>query len=175
MTDFDDAAPSRTERKRAALDLQKTGGQLVALRAEDLARIPLGDDLREAIALYQRIRSHEAKRRQLQFIGKLLRGTEMDPVYAALDRINGQSNSVRYAFHQLEQWRERLIDDRIPQRSSSGGSAATPPSTGQNQERGRRRAKKKGIAGAVPNAQAIGADRVRLLVPKPETRRSLLK
>jgi ribosome-associated protein len=111
MTDFDDAAPSRTERKRAALDLQKTGGQLVALRAEDLARIPLGDDLREAIALYQRIRSHEAKRRQLQFIGKLLRGTEMDPVYAALDRINGQSNSVRYAFHQLEQWRERLIDD----------------------------------------------------------------
>jgi ribosome-associated protein len=35
----------------------------------------------------------------------------MDPVYAALDRINGQSNSVRYAFHQLEQWRERLIDD----------------------------------------------------------------
>ena len=104
-----DAAASRTQRKRAALDLQNMGKRLVELDAGDLATVPMPAELSEAIALWRRIRSHEAKRRQLQFIGKLMRRIDLEPIARALDRIDGASARDRYAFHQLESWRDRLI------------------------------------------------------------------
>ena len=52
--------------------------------------------------------AHEARRRQLQFLGKLMRRVDIAPIEAALDRIDGTSASARYQFHQLEIWRERL-------------------------------------------------------------------
>ena len=102
---------SRTQRKRQALDLQNLGKQLVELGPSDLARVPIPAELRDAIALWKRIRSHEARRRQLQFIGKLMRGIDIEPIRAALARIDGQSATARYEFHQLEHWRERLIEE----------------------------------------------------------------
>ncbi len=107
----DDAATSRTQRKRAALDLQNMGKRLVELGAGDLATVPMPPELQEAIALWQRIHSHEARRRQLQFIGKLMRRIDLEPIEAALDRIDGSSAQARYAFHQLESWRDRLIEE----------------------------------------------------------------
>ncbi len=106
------AAPvSRTQRKREALYLQSLGAELVALDAGDLARVPLPDDLLEAIATWKRIRSREARRRQLQLIGKLMRRTDVAPITDALERIHGNSARARYEFQQLERWRDRLIDD----------------------------------------------------------------
>jgi ribosome-associated protein len=107
----DDAVTSRTQRKREALDLQKIGQRLVDLDPGDLATVPTTPELDEAIALWKRIRSHEAKRRQLQFIGKLMRRIDLDPIEAALSRIEGTSAEARYAFHQLESWRDRLINE----------------------------------------------------------------
>lgn len=105
----DDAPASRTQRKREALHLQKIGKRLVELDAGDLATVPLPPELAEAIALWRRIHSHEARRRQLQFIGKLMRRIELEPIEVALRRIDGSSAEARYAFHQLETWRDRLI------------------------------------------------------------------
>jgi ribosome-associated protein len=108
---LDDATASRTQRKRAALDLQNLGKRLVELDAGDLATVPVPPELDEAIGLWRRIRSHEAKRRQLQFIGKLMRRIDLEPIEAALDRIDGSSAEARYAFRQLETWRDRLLGE----------------------------------------------------------------
>ena len=107
----EDVTTSRTQRKREALDLQKIGQRLVELDSGDLATVPIPPELEEAIGLWRRIRSHEAKRRQLQFIGKLMRRIDLAPIEAALDRIDGTSAEARYAFHQLESWRDRLIEE----------------------------------------------------------------
>ena len=108
---LDDAVTSRTQRKREALHLQNIGKRLVELDAGDLATVPVTPELEEAIALWRRIRSHEARRRQLQFIGKLMRRIDLEPIEAALARIDGSSAEARYVFHQLEAWRDRLIDE----------------------------------------------------------------
>jgi ribosome-associated protein len=102
---------SRTQRKREALDLQRLGGRLADLRPADLAVIPLPDQVIEAIEAYRKIRSHEARRRQLQFLGKLMRKIDVEPITQALDRIDAQSSASSYEFHQLEIWRERLIEE----------------------------------------------------------------
>lgn len=108
---LDDVVASRAQRKREALDLQKIGQRLVELDPGDLGTVPMPAELEDAIALWRRIRSHEARRRQLQFIGKLMRRIDLEPIEAALNRIDGSSAEARYAFHQLEVWRDRLIED----------------------------------------------------------------
>jgi len=107
----DAGVTSRTQRKRQALDLQSIGQRLVELDPGDLASVPVPPELDEAITLWKRIRSHEARRRQLQFIGKLMRRIDLEPIEAALQRLDGTSAEARYAFHQLEQWRDRLIEE----------------------------------------------------------------
>jgi ribosome-associated protein len=102
---------SRTQRKRQALDLQKLGERLVGLDPGDLAKVPVPEDVEDAIAVLARIKSHEARRRQLQFIGKLMRRIDTEAIREALDEIDGESAEARYQFHQLESWRDRLIDD----------------------------------------------------------------
>jgi ribosome-associated protein len=106
-----ESAPSRTQRKRAARDLQKIGQRLVELDRKDLARLPLPDQITDAIGLYGRIHSREARRRQLQFLGKLMRRIDTAPIEAALARLDGTTADARFAFQQLETWRERLLED----------------------------------------------------------------
>jgi len=106
-----EGAPSRTQRKREALDLQKIAARLVSLGPAELAQVPLPIEVTEAIETCKRIRSHEARRRQLQFLGKLMRRIDINLIEKALERIDGDSASARYEIHQLEQWRERLISD----------------------------------------------------------------
>jgi ribosome-associated protein len=65
--------PSRTARKRASAELQRVGEQLLTLRAERLAALPLPERLRDAIDEAGRLKSFGARRRQAQFIGKLMR------------------------------------------------------------------------------------------------------
>ncbi len=105
------ATVSRTQRKREALDLQSIGARLVALEPGELSSIPLPDELADAIHACRRIRAHEGRRRQLQFIGKLMRRTDPEPIREALARLEGDSAEARYEFHQLEQWRGRLLED----------------------------------------------------------------
>jgi ribosome-associated protein len=75
-------APSRTARKNASTELQKTGEALVALRPERLARLDLPERLRDAIVEAKRLTQFGAKRRQMQFIGKLMRKLQPDELEA---------------------------------------------------------------------------------------------
>ncbi len=106
--------PSRTDRKRESDELQKLGEDLLTLRTDLMARLALPDKLAEAIAGAKRITNFEGKRRQLQFVGKLMRKLEpddLDAVRKALAEQHSGSASETLALHQVEQWRERLIED----------------------------------------------------------------
>lgn len=103
--------PSKTRRKQAMLALQDLGVELVALSAERLAKLPLPDELREAVLAAQRMTKHEAKRRQLQYIGRLMRAVDPAPIRAALDQALGVSAAAHARLHRLEQLRDRLLAD----------------------------------------------------------------
>ncbi|MGR5488270.1 ribosome biogenesis factor YjgA, partial [Vibrio alfacsensis] len=75
---------SRTEMKNDMEELQKLGEELVGLKPAVLDKFPLSEDLREAVADAQRFKN-EARRRQLQYIGKLMRTEDPEPIQAALD------------------------------------------------------------------------------------------
>lgn len=105
---------SRTDLKRESTELQKLGEDLLTLRADLLARLDLSDKFRDAIAEARRITNFEGKRRQMQFIGKLMRLLEpevLESVRAALDeQLNGSAHE-NMVLHQSEQWRDRMIAD----------------------------------------------------------------
>ncbi|WP_018230761.1 ribosome biogenesis factor YjgA [Methyloversatilis universalis] len=103
--------PSKSQKKRDAHALQDIGTQLVALSAEQLKRIDMPDSLRIAIAETQRTRSHEGLRRQMQYVGKVMRGIDTAPLIEALDVIRGQSAAAVAREHMLERMRERLMAD----------------------------------------------------------------
>lgn len=91
--------------------LQSIGEQLVALKRDRLAKIAMPDALREAIRDAQRFTKHEARRRQLQYIGRLMRDVDPAPLQAALDEINGVSAAANARHHALERLRDRLLED----------------------------------------------------------------
>jgi len=115
MHDADDSlpdeAPSKSQRKRDSRSLRTLGETLVELPAGRLDSLPLGEALIEAIALYRRIPSHGARKRQLGFIAKLLRATDPEPIEAALQRFQQQDRQSVAHFHHLEQWRDRLLEE----------------------------------------------------------------
>jgi ribosome-associated protein len=102
---------SRSEKKRQVEALQKLGTALVDLAPAQLEALALPEELVSAVRDAQRITSHEARRRQMQFIGKVMRKVDPEPVRAALAQIAGQSAAARARQQRLEQWRERLIAD----------------------------------------------------------------
>jgi ribosome-associated protein len=105
-----DERPSKTQRKKEVEALQTLGERLVDLNADQLALVPLPDDLRDAVLEAKRIRSREGRRRQLQYIGKLMRGIDPAPIARVLERWDGQSREATAAHHRVERWRLRLLD-----------------------------------------------------------------
>ena len=79
--------PSKSAKKREYLALQKLGEELLTIKESDLLAMGLDDELHEAILEARRIKSHGALRRQKQFIGKLMRGIDPEPIRAALQRM----------------------------------------------------------------------------------------
>ena len=105
-------APSRTDLKRESSEVQKIGEELLTLRAELLQRLGLPEKLRDAVADAKRITNFEGKRRQMQFIGKLMRQldpSDLDRVRAALAEQQRGSANETLALHQAEKWRDDLI------------------------------------------------------------------
>jgi ribosome-associated protein len=105
---------SKTDLKRESDQLQDLGEQLLTLRADLLAGLELGDKLMDALAEAKRITNFEGRRRQMQFIGKLMRLQDADTLHAAqaaLDFQHKGSAEEKLALHQAEQWRDRLIAD----------------------------------------------------------------
>lgn len=103
---------SRTDMKRESDELQDLGAELLTLRADLMERLALPEKLKDAIAEAKRITNFEGKRRQMQFVGKLMRRldeNEVASVRAALDEQRNGSATEKLALHLAEQWRDRLI------------------------------------------------------------------
>lgn len=102
---------SRTKKKQHVEELQKLGAALIALPAAQLGALGLPAQLLAAVLEAQRIPSHEARRRQVQFIGKVMRKIDPEPVRAAVAAMTNHSAAARAAQKRLEQWRARLLGE----------------------------------------------------------------
>lgn len=103
--------PSKTQLKAEADEKQALGEALLTLRADLMARLDLPDKLLDAIKDAKKITNFEGKRRQMQFIGKLMRPLDPDPIREAInEQLNG-SAQLTLALHLAEQWRDKLVAD----------------------------------------------------------------
>ena len=103
--------PSKTRRKQESHDLQALGEALLELPDDHLATLGLTESLVDALRAGRRIKTHEARRRQMQLIGKLMRSADVELARAAvLDRQLGRARDS-LALHQAERWRAELIAD----------------------------------------------------------------
>jgi ribosome-associated protein len=102
---------SKTKRKQEMHDLQALGTALVRLSEMQLTSLGLGEDLTRAVLEAKRISSREAKRRQLQFIGRLMREVDAGPIRARLEALEGHSAQATARHRRLEAWRKRLLED----------------------------------------------------------------
>jgi ribosome-associated protein len=103
--------PSKSAMKREMTARQVLGQELVDLPKDALARVPLPEDLEAAVREARSINDFEGRRRQMQYIGKLMRNVDPAPIEAAMAEIRGVSHAATQRLHQLEQWRERLLKD----------------------------------------------------------------
>ena len=102
---------SKSQLKRESHAIRDLGKRLAALPADQLARIPLDEPVREAIALAQRIQNkRSALKRHYQFLGKLLRARDTDPIFEALAEIDNASQHSIQLHHRAERWRDRIIE-----------------------------------------------------------------
>lgn len=106
-----DERPSKSQLKREMQALQQLGEQIIAMSDAQRARFPLSDDLLAAVEETGRIKAREARRRHMQYVGKLMRGEDLDGIQAVFDEIENEKLRRDHAFHRLEKWRDRLIDE----------------------------------------------------------------
>ena len=107
--EFDDEGPSKTQVKKAMLELQELGLALIGLPQTEYDSLPLDERLATALADLRRFKAHSARKRQMQYVGKLLRGYDTEPFRKVLSTVHEvQVRDVR-ALREIEQWRERLI------------------------------------------------------------------
>ncbi|SPE22972.1 conserved hypothetical protein [Burkholderiales bacterium] len=102
--------PSKTQRKQQMHARQGLGQKLVGLNIDQLAQLALPESLHEAILLAQRISGHEARRRQLQYIGKLMREADFEAIRSAYDDLTGASRQSVALLHRCERTRDQLIE-----------------------------------------------------------------
>ncbi|AMM23367.1 ribosome biogenesis factor YjgA [Variovorax sp. PAMC 28711] len=144
---------SRTDLKRESDELQKLGEALLGVRASLFEKLPLGEKLSDAVEEAKRITNFEGKRRQMQFIGKLMRKLDAETletvraVIAEQDRVPAAETA---ALHEAERWRDRLIADD----DALGGWIETHPATDSQQLRAlvrqARKDMKTGLPGEAP-------------------------
>jgi ribosome-associated protein len=101
--------PSKTRLKQDSHDLQALGEALLALPRDRIEALPLSESLRDAIAEMQRTRSHEGRRRQMQYIGKLMRGIDPEPIRHAVAELQLGRAQDSLALHEAEHRRAELI------------------------------------------------------------------
>jgi ribosome-associated protein len=107
----DDDRPSKSARKREAHEQQSLGEALAQLPEAALADTPMPDALRDALAEFRRTRSHEGRRRQMQYIGKLMRQADPGPLREVVAAAHLGRAQDALVLHEAEAWRARLVDD----------------------------------------------------------------
>ncbi len=107
----EDTRPSKTQLKQHSHDLQDLGEALAALPEDRLAAIDMPEVLRDALATWRRTRSHEGRRRQMQYVGKLMRKADEDALREAVAQATLGSAQAALALHEAERWRAELVAD----------------------------------------------------------------
>jgi ribosome-associated protein len=107
----DDDFISKTRRKKQMHDLQAVGAALTKLSAEQISHLSLPDELREAVLDAKRFTKHEAIRRQLQYIGRIMRDMDVAPIAAQIEALHAPSHRQTALFHRAEKWRTDMIAD----------------------------------------------------------------
>lgn len=100
---------SKSRRKRDSRDLQALAAELTGLPREQLESLPLPEQLLEAIAAARTISRHGARKRQIKYIGGVLRALDVEPIRAALEEIHGHSARSAAQHQRIERWRDRLL------------------------------------------------------------------
>ena len=117
MTDFingdtwdEEEGKSKSQVKREMHELQKLGEELIALSAASRARVPLDDELKDALQLADKLSNkREALRRHIQFIGRLMRSRDLEPIDQALALLRNTNQAATRQFHKVETWRDKLL------------------------------------------------------------------
>ena len=107
-------SPSRSEQRRAALDVLELGGKLSELTDAQLSKLPIPESLMPHILETRRITSHIAHKRQLQFLAKQMRREDEETLDAIRDALDEKGEAARKEvaqMHRVEAWRDRLLDD----------------------------------------------------------------
>lgn len=113
-SDAIDAPKSKSQRKREMTALQVLGAEIEALPRERFKRVPLPEHVQEALAEARRITDHEGKRRQMQYVGKVMRSlddAEIAAIRRTLETFKGASRAETTRLHLIERWRDRLVAD----------------------------------------------------------------
>ena len=100
---------SRTQKKKAAENLQKVGERLAGLEDAQLEALDLPGELKQAVWELRRFKSHGARKRQLQYIGRLMRNYDTGIVQEALLQTDARQSEKRRQFKRLEHWRDELL------------------------------------------------------------------
>ena len=108
-SDIPDADISKSQRRRDALELKALARRLIELPAPKLARVPIDSDLREAIEEARQIRSNVARKRQLQYVAKLMRRVDAEPLLDSLEEFDGEARHLVARQHRVETWRDHLL------------------------------------------------------------------
>ena len=106
---------SKTQIKKNLLEIKALGKRLLELKPEILNTLPLSDRLHDALNEGRRIKSNNARKRHLGFIGKLMQQQDLEAITTVLNRLDSHHQEHTDFFHQLESWRNRLLEDGDPQ------------------------------------------------------------
>ena len=147
--DEDPSRPSKTQLKEQSHALQKLGLEVAELSAERLAATPIPEALRDAIMEFRRTKSHEGRRRQLQYVGKLMRNADEAMLREAVASATLGTAKDTLVLHDTERWRNDLIagDEALTQ------WMAAHPDTDTQQLRSLVRQARKDAAGLAPEAR----------------------
>lgn len=110
----DSEFPSKSQKKRDSLALQALGERLVELPPHQLDQIEIPADLREAVDTARAITARGGRKRQLQYIGKLMRAVDPAPIRTALAKLDESGLASRALLHRAEDWRTRLLEEGDP-------------------------------------------------------------
>jgi ribosome-associated protein len=158
-----DARPSKTQLKQKSQELQDLGVAVSELSAERLAAIEMPDRLREAIETFRKTRSHEGKRRQMQYVGKLMRSADEEALREAVAAATLGSAKETLMLHDTERWRAELMahDDAMTR------WLQLHPHTDTQQLRSLVRQARRDAAGLAPEARQPKSFRELFLFIKP--------
>ena len=107
----DTGRPSKTKQKEVMHELRDLGAELVELSVGQLKRINVPENIFDAVRECQKITAHGARRRQIQYLGKLMRSVDDEPIRAGLAMLRGESSAETARLHRLERLRVRLLED----------------------------------------------------------------